>query len=224
MADKENNMLLDSTCVEGNDAIDMEEDEEGGEEEGGEEGADEEDDSDWVEGDDEGDTGEDEDGEEEEGDEEPEEDQHAVGQLWLPGEWVELLFRYQIADHLVHPASDVIGDERAQNTMGFHQFLMGHRLGGVRPGYSVYSFFHDTLFHSTLLRLIADMLPVRSSPASHSIPYQRSLRRRTRIIPVEMINLTVVRYYVDLSDDDSEEKTEMIDLTMSDDDSEEKTE
>ena len=103
-----------STCVEGNDEVDMDEVQEGGQEEGGKQGTEEEDDSDWCEGDEDEGTGEDEHGGEDEGDdegdEEPEDDQHVVGQLWLPGEWVELLFRYQIADHLVHPASDDIGD------------------------------------------------------------------------------------------------------------------
>ena len=168
---------------------------------------DEDEDSTWFEEDDEGHMEGDEEGDEDEGDDEgyTEDDDHVVGELFLPGSHVRLLYAGQIADHFVHPASDDIGDDRALNTMGLHKFLMG----GRQPGYGVYAFLNDTFFDPSVLRLIADMLPVRSSPARINIRYFRSLRRRARIIPAVPL---IVR------------PAPVIDLTMSDDDSEEKTE
>ena len=70
----------------------------------------------------------------------------------------------------------------------------------------MYVFLHDTLFDPSVLRLIADMLPVRSSPARINIRYFR--RRTARIIPALPIVCPVPMIDLTMSDDDSEEKTE----------------
>ena len=213
---------------------------------------DEDEDSTWFEEDDEGHMEGDEEGDEDEGDDEryTEDDDHAVGELFLPGSHVELLYPGQIADHFVHPASDDIGDDRALNTMGLHQFLMG----GRRPGYSVYAFLNDTLFDPSVLRLIAAFSPntvglhqflmggVRAGYGVyeflHDTFFDPSLLRIiANMLPVRSSPARInINYFRSLRRrrahvipavpviDLTVRTAPVIDLTMSDDDSEEKTE